>query len=183
MHEVLQALHADHVNLSRLLTLVQRELHKPEQGGDTDYATILDALDYIENYADKVHHVRENEIYARLEQKFPDRAELVDELRTEHRRLGESTLHATQLLSNALNDVVLDKQTVEASVTDFIGIQLQHIGREERDVFPLIDSLFEPADWQHVIAQAAQHAEDPLFGTQTRDRYRTLYASLSAAEE
>lgn len=183
MHEILQALHTDHVNLSRLLTLVQRELDRPaEQGGDTDYATILDVLDYIENYADAVHHPREDQIYGRLAQRHPDRAGLVNELRAEHRQLSEATLHAMRLLSNVLKDVVQEKGTVDASVADFVNAQLRHMGTEEREIFPLIDATFDAADWQHVAAHARQ-VDDPLFGARIRDRYRSLHASLSEARE
>ena len=53
---------------------------------------------------------------------------------------------------------------------------------EEREIFPLIDTVFEPADWQAVTAQI-QRGDDPLFGERTKDRYRALYTSLNAAAD
>ena len=182
MHEVLQALHEDHVNLSRLLTLVKRELERSARGEDIDYSTMLDVLDYIENYADNVHHMHENAIYDRLKQSHPERAAMVDELSNEHRRLSESTLHASQLLSAALNDVIVDRQKVEESVASYVAEQFEHMGMEEREVFPLIQQTFEAADWQYITEQF-QRRDDPLFGAQIENRYRTLYDALSATEE
>ena len=73
MHEILKSLHEDHVNLMRLLTLVRRGLRdEPTHDGDVDYNLILDVLDYIENYADAIHHMRERiKIYARLTRSTP----------------------------------------------------------------------------------------------------------------
>ena len=179
MHKILQSLHVDHVNLMQLLTLVRRELHATEDR-DADYNLIMDVLDYIQNYADAVHHVRENQIYTRLLEAYPDRAPLVERLFSEHKRLQESTIEAITALSNALNDVILDKSSLEGSVENYLIAQQDHMSVEEREMFPLVDSVFAADDWQHV-ATRIDAGEDPLFGAQIKDRYRALYDSLKAA--
>jgi len=181
MHEILQSLHEDHVNLMKLLTSMRRELHGAVQDGDPDYNLLMDALDYIKNHADAVHHVREDQIYARLKQAHQEHAPLVERLMLEHQQLQESTIEAMTVLSNALNDVILDKRTLEDSVENFLIAQQDHMGVEEREVFPLVDSVFEADDWQYVATRI--HAgEDPLFGEQVEDRYQALYMSLTAAD-
>jgi len=179
MHEILKSLHEDHVNLTKLLTLVRREFREPTHDGDVDYTLILDVLDYIENYADAIHHARENQVYARLAQAHPDHTALVERLFKEHQHLQESTLSAVSFLSNALNDVILDKRTVDESVEDYVTAQADHMGAEEREIFPLVDSLFEPSDWEYVAGKI-QAVDDPLFGERIKDRYRSLYGSLSS---
>jgi len=179
MHEILKSLHEDHVNLMKLLTLVRREFREPTHDGDVDYNLILDVLDYIENYADAVHHACENQVYARLAQAYPDHAALVERLFSEHQQLQESTLSASSFLSNALNDVILDKRTVDESVEDYVAAQSEHMSAEEREIFPLVDSVFDPSDWKYVAGQI-QTADDPLFGERIKDRYRSLYESLSS---
>ncbi len=180
MHEILQSLHEDHVNLMKLLTLIRRDLHGATQDGDADYDLISDALDYIQNYADAVHHVRENQIYARLQEAHSEHASLVQRLTEEHHRLQEATIKAITELSNALNDVILDKRTLEENVENYLIAQQNHMSVEEREVFPLIDSVFDDSDWQHVAARV-KAGEDPLFGEQIRSRYQGLYDALRAA--
>lgn len=177
MHGLLQSLHEDHVNLMKLLTLVRRELQPPEQRSP-DYRLILDVLDYIENYADASHHVRENQIYSHLRDTHPEHAALAVRLFDEHEQLAQSTLRAKSTLTDVLNDVILDRSDVDDSVEHYIAAQADHMGSEERQIFPLIESVFGDADWQQ-LGEQMRRAGDPLFGAQIEQRYQALYDALS----
>ena len=182
MHQILQTLHEDHVNLMKLLTLVRRELHATTEESDADYNLISDALDYIQNYADAVHHVRENQIYARLREVHSEHTALVERMTQEHQQLQQATIAAIADLTSALNDVILDKHSLEESVENYLIAQQDHMSVEEREVFPLIDSVFTEDDWQQVAA-SVEADDDPLFGEQIKSRYLSLYESLKAATD
>jgi len=179
MHALLQSLHRDHVNFARLLRLAAAELAACEQGGDPDYRLLEDAISYIEQYADRLHHPREDVIYELLRERYPAHAALVERLHEEHRGLREATLDAQARVGDALNDAFVDRGSVHGPIAAFIERQFAHLAREEAEVFPLLAATFSSADWSEV-GQRLPPGEDPLFGERVRAQYRALYERLVA---
>ncbi len=60
---LLERLHRDHINLARLLDLLERELNEFYAGRESDFDLKVEMLEYIECYAELIHHPTEDRIF------------------------------------------------------------------------------------------------------------------------
>lgn len=180
MHHIMTELHQDHINLARLLQLLQQQVTLLADGEDADLPLMSDIADYIRRYSDGVHHPKEDEIYKVLRLHEGAAGLAIDELLTEHQRLPDVTEEFQQLLDGVLNgDAIISRQGLQDKITAFIEHQYDHMNLEEAEVFPLIHNVLQAADWT-VVEGNIEVAHDPLFGTHVADRYQTLYQYVSA---
>ena len=91
-------LHQDHVNTSKLLVLLQKQMDAFDKGDETDFSLMQNIVDYMSEYTDSVHHPKEDLIYAALENRDPSCKNLVDELHNEHKQLSSLTKALTLIL-------------------------------------------------------------------------------------
>ena len=66
MTELLERLNQDHRHLSRLLNLFDALLDRFHEGNEPDFELMCEMLEYMESYADQVHHPSEEMIFDRL---------------------------------------------------------------------------------------------------------------------
>lgn len=60
---IIEQLHQDHLNLSRLLDVMEIKIQKLKAGEMPNYQLLCDLVEYIGQYADKFHHPREDQLY------------------------------------------------------------------------------------------------------------------------
>ena len=180
MHTLMTELHQDHVNLARLLELLNQQVELLASDDEPDYLLMIDIADYIRRYSDHVHHPREDEIYKVLLTLTDEAKSAVDDLLEEHQRLPAVTTEFYNMLDGILNDgAIISRQELQDKISHFIQVEREHINTEEGTVFPLINNTLQSADWAIVEADMQQY-QDPLFGGQVLERYATIYSRLTA---
>lgn len=177
MTAIMSQLHQDHLNLSRLLDLLKEKSDRLQAGERPDYRLMLDVVNYIVDYADQHHHPLEDQIYTYAASHYPENAARLDAVGQEHRRIGEQTSAFQELLGSILQDTVVPMSQFQQQLDDFIQQQSRHLNQEEGVIFPLLEQVLQPADWE-VLEQQLLSRPDPLFGDQIADEYRHLYKSL-----
>ncbi|MDF2182748.1 hemerythrin domain-containing protein [Neptuniibacter sp. CAU 1671] len=174
---ILQELHQDHINLSRLLNLLEHEVANLQQGEAADLNLLADVIRYISEYADGYHHPREDELYAF----FAGRnAKLDQELGCcvdEHHGLTQHTRILRQTLDDVLNDAVVPMTQLVEQLVLFLEEQKAHLDHEEGQLFPMIRLIAEAEDWA-LLAEELPNRQDPLFGAQLAAEYSALYQAL-----
>ncbi|OQX00750.1 MAG: hypothetical protein BWK73_47725 [Thiothrix lacustris] len=174
MHKIMTDLHQDHVNLAKLLTLLEQQADLLATGGEADLLLMTDIADYIRRYSDQIHHPKEDTIYEVFSARSSDAATVIAGLLVEHQDLPTIT-HAFQgLLDNVINSAILSRQELQGKITAFIEAQKAHLNTEEAELFPLINSTLDAADWVAVEQSVEEHS-DPLFGHQLMERYRNVH--------
>ncbi|HPE61766.1 MAG: hemerythrin domain-containing protein [Thiothrix sp.] len=180
MHTILAQLHQDHINLDRLLKRLEQETQVLMAGGAPDLHLMIEITDYIHEYSDRVHHPRENRVYARLENYDNDQA-IRQELATlyqQHNDLPGLTGSFMHTLDHALHlDMAASRDQLGREIQAFIEAQRGHMNLEEGRVFPLIDHTLTQQDWDLLEVEDMTDA-DPLFG-QTQNHFLNLKAALS----
>lgn len=58
-----------------------------------------------------------------------------------------------------------------------MSLQRKHLDQEEREAFPLIDSLLDEADWEQIEKSLPPH-DDPVFESPDRVRFHNLFSYL-----
>jgi len=179
MHRILAELHQDHVNLSRLLNVLERELYVFRRQGTPDYPLMLDVVDYVENYPDLIHHPREDIIFKVYLERGRKGEETLLRLMDEHQVLVRLSRDMRNLLEQLVQGSIIPRRMLEDAVADYLIRQRGHLDAEEGDVFALLNRALKAEDWER-IAQSIPSAADPLFGEQVNQRYRAIFRQILA---
>jgi len=177
MAEVLETLREDHVNLSALLRLFEKQLEPFEAGEHPDYELLSDVADYCLNYPDLRHHPMEDAVLEKLRDVDPDAAARVGDLEAHHEALRELTRRLLAAIHQILNDAEVDRQAVVKLAQDFLRNYRNHIDAEDSDFFPAAEAALSEVDWAEVANNVAE-LEDPLFGDKVAEEYQMLHRAI-----
>jgi len=178
MLEGLALWNRDHANFAVLLDLFERQLDLFHEGESPDYDLMSDIMFYMTHYTDVVHHPREDLAFARIRERDPDAAVVVDELEAQHvvlKASGEALIHA---LDDIVNGSITSRDQLETPARKYLETFRSHMGREEEVLVPLVTGLLRPRDWSAIDAEIS-HVEDPLFGKNVDERYAALRAQIA----
>lgn len=177
MTRLLDRLNQDHRRLARLLDLLDALLDRFHDGGEPDYEMMCEMLEYLENYADQVHHPAEELIFERLTSQGHERREVLDVLHRQHNLLGQMNRRFRQSLEGIVHEEVLLRVDVERQGRELVNTLRDHLNLEEAEAFPYARERLTEEDWQAIEA-AAPNVDDPLFGDPDPARFRSLYQHL-----
>ncbi len=177
MEAILQKLHDDHINFDKLLNVLEGQLHLLEDCEVPDLDTALDAVRYMKEYPDHVHHPMENTIFRYFLEHYEPTHERIHDLLLEHDDMPQLTDRLFEVLQNALAAVPQERQELCAILEEYISIQRKHIDREEAHVYPMLDSKLGKEDWQQIDRVIAK-VEDPLFGKDVHESYERLLSQI-----
>lgn len=174
MNSLISQIHQDHVHMARILKLIESEIDALVAEEPRDLEVLDDSLRYLINYADKIHHAKEDIIFHRLQQLDPGSSELIENIFSEHLELfRKGTEFQTLVQAVEVGDFVLRDQIV-ATGSDYVRTLYSHMKKEEENLLEkareiLSDEDFANLDLDHVAAT------DPLFGEEIQKEYRELY--------
>ncbi len=100
METLLDKLHLDHINISRLLDILDEQIRRYGRGQTPDYPLIVDILRYMEDYPDTVHHPREDMMFGRMRDRGVDMEmeTTLRDLEQQHRDIREKSLNFLEAL-------------------------------------------------------------------------------------
>ena len=165
--------HADHVNFSRLLNLLEKQLQQLHDARRPDYGLMLDIMYYITHYSDALHHPKEDLVFARIKKRDASVGQTVDELTNQHARLRDMGEALVRALDDVVNGSIVSRERIESTARAYISAFRAHMGTEEADMLPLAARLLTDEDWTGIDAAIANF-DDPLFGAHVDDRYCSL---------
>jgi hemerythrin-like domain-containing protein len=165
--------HAEHVNFSQLLTLLEQQLARFHADAHPDYALMLDVVDYLRHYPDRIHHAREDIAFARLAERDPSLRVRINRLLQEHRVIARAGDELLRLLNDVADEAVVLREDVETAVATYLVYYRHHLATEEREIMPRAATLLTAQDWS-AVAAAAPVGRDPLFGDAAEARYQAL---------
>ncbi len=173
MINTLEKLHGDHKNFAKLLTFLEKQHHLLEECEHSDLISILDAIKYMKEYPDYIHHPLENVIFEYFIANYDDVREEIIELLHEHEEMPKLTNKLLEMLQGALADVPQDRDELCAYLKEYISIQKEHMNQEEASVYPILNSKLDEKDWKKIDTELA-HVADPLFGENVKKSYQGL---------
>jgi hemerythrin-like domain-containing protein len=172
--------HREHMRFARLLDFVEKEMSEFHFGGQPDYELMREAVHYLQHYASRFHHPREDVAFERMVERYPDKRVAIARLQQEHRVIEVAGNDLLNYLDSILEDTVVPRDKVEAAAATYLVYYRHHLATEEAEILPLAAELLTPDDWAAVVA-AIPAGPDPLFGNDINARYRDLYAQISHA--
>lgn len=176
--DAVKAWRTEHAYFRRLLALLHKQLDVFHGGERPNYELMLDIVSYLREYSDRVHHPREDVAFDRLAQRAPELALPLARLKQEHRVIARAGEALVGHLDAILSDAVVPRAEVEMAVATYLVYYGNHIAKEEEDVLARAAEQLGAEDWA-AVRDAAQHGQDPLFGDQPEERFRSLRRQIA----
>ncbi len=177
--EAIEIIQAEHRALGAVL---QTALALVERAGDhaPDFRALRAMLFYIDEFPEKLHHVKETRIlFAKLRERAPEAGAVLDRLDREHLH-GEEAIHRLEHALLAYEMLGAPRRPVfVAALQNYARFYFEHMAAEERDVLPLAAHALSDADWAE-IDEAFRANRDPLTGHAPDEPYRQLFALIAA---
>ena len=175
-------LQKEHIDFAKLLDLLEAQIGMFHRGERPDYDLMLDIFYYMTHYPDRFHHPKEDLAFARLAERDSSTRLAVEELARQHRVIAESGSRFLDNLNAALAGAMLKRESVEIPALEYVTFYRNHMKMEERELFPLARTRLADDDWIR-IGVAIESTEDPLFGPQVEQRYRTIHQQITRAAQ
>ena len=180
--QALRIISEDRNNLWRLATSIEQLAQDIEGGAPLDPAFFNSVFDYIEQFTDRSHQPRKDDVLFRiLRLRSLDAAAILDGLQEEHRD-GPARLKALRV---RMAEVANGQSASSAFAVDlrvFTTDLKSHIRADEKLLLPLARKELTDEDWVEIDRAALDH-NDPLFGDRAKGEFRELFhriASLAA---
>ncbi|HVO88146.1 MAG TPA: hemerythrin domain-containing protein [Casimicrobiaceae bacterium] len=178
MQDTLTLWHADHVNFARLLNLLEDEVQRLHDGSSPDYELMLDIMYYMTHYPDMLHHRKEDIVFGRVRERDTSVASLIDQLISQHGHLREIGADMVRGLDDIVNGSITPRERIESMARSYVSGFRKHMEVEETDILPLAARLLTDRDWAEIDAEI-ENFEDPLFGSQVKERYAGLREQIA----
>jgi len=182
MSQVLEALHNDHRNYSRLLALLKNDIDILQHSEDPDFIRLYDIMNYMTNFPDVSHHPIEEIIFAALEQKAPASTEQIKQQNSEHRQINKLGMSLKEKLQLVTSGSILSRDSIINAANDYYQLLTNHINIEEGQLFPIVENVFTTEDWALLDLQI-NDMEDPLFGDAVQEQFTDLYTRITVEEK
>lgn len=170
---LLAQLRQDHLNVATLLEMIEQELAAFDAGDSPDYEVMFDVMHYLNNYPDEIHHPNEDLLFQRLLDRDSALRATIETLFEEHERLAKRGYELQLLLEQIVGDAFVERAVVHDKLSAYLSLFKNHIGTEEREVFPGAERALGTRDWLALNAEFAERA-DPLFGDIIAHEYQAI---------
>jgi hemerythrin-like domain-containing protein len=177
MHPVVHRLHRDHEHLDEVLDLLERHVDAFHDGDPIDFELIAMVLEYLADYADRVHHRIEDQLFAPLQDRDDDIGPLARQVMQQHPHLSSRTRQLQSTIEGVVHDAVVTREELEQQARAFIGLQREHLRLEENRLLPRLEVMVGGAALD-AAAAALPDQEDPVFGAHLRERFLSLFERL-----
>jgi hemerythrin-like domain-containing protein len=180
MHPVLHRLHRDHEHLDQVLDLLESHVDAFHEGEPIDFELIAMVLEYLADYADRVHHRLEDQVFAPLRDRSDELGAVVRQVMEQHPHLSGRTRQFQSTIEGVVHDAVVTREELEQQARAFIGLQREHLRLEENRVLPRLEVVVGTPTLDAAAALLPAE-DDPVFGAQRRDRFLSLFERLRQA--
>ncbi len=174
MADAIRILQAEHVNMAKVLAVLDAEMKVFHELGKLDLDLLFTIIDYIESFPDEFHHPKEERLlFDVLARRNPQAKPLIDELRAQHSE-GKELIAGLKAAVEALSiEAPMNKAEFEKTVSDYTAFVREHMRKEETALFPLARESLEAEDWSAIDREFAEN-EDPMFSGAVDERYQEL---------
>lgn len=141
-----------------------------------DHTLLASMIDYIAEMPDKLHHPKEDRIFAALRRKTHEVDAQLDVLEGEHQRAVPATSALDRALVHYLQAGADGFAGFRDAVQAYAGAEFKHMSMEERYIFPKARQHLDAADWEAINEDFSRNS-DPWAGLD--DRFVKLFHQIA----
>ncbi|OGA42209.1 MAG: hypothetical protein A3G24_13010 [Betaproteobacteria bacterium RIFCSPLOWO2_12_FULL_62_13] len=176
MHNAAIAIIKDeHQTLSTVVEALQLVVRAMRVGwAQADFALLSAMLYYIDTFARRYHHPKEEDYLFKLLRMRTSAANgVIEELQAEHVQSGQMMASLAKLLVHYQGGSPGGLDEFSSAVDAYAALLSSHLQKEEMQIIPIAIDHLIAADWE-TISAAFQANLDPLFGDQATREFRRL---------
>ena len=177
MNKMLKMLNQEHINICRLMDVLDSQTRLLEENGRANLQLITDIIEYISNYPDLYHHPREDLIFELLRHKDKEIIPIIDHLLDEHKMLTVTAINLAERLGHLHANEKKHIQVLAELLRKYINLTLSHMDIEESKLFPRAKQVLTDKDLAE-IDKGFVYKDDPLFGKVIYKQYQHIYDSI-----
>lgn len=169
---------SEHRNLAAVLHSMEKLIEEIGNGKQANFAIFHGLFTYIDRFLDRYHHPKENNyLFPRLLEKAPDTKDLIEELGQQHKK-GEILFVEMLKALSAFEFSGMDEfETFQAAVLRYTAFEREHALKEEREILPRAQQVFDSKDWEVVDAAFGEN-NDPMFGNVWSAEFSDLFTKI-----
>jgi branched-chain amino acid transport system ATP-binding protein len=180
MSQALAIIQREHRALAAVLYTLDHVLADIRAGKVApDFAFFDAVLSYVQDFPDRFHHPKEDEVlFPLIVKRAPEVKPVIEELQAQH----HDGVRLTSDLKWKLDAWKADPKAFAAfdeAARKFIDWQRKHMGHEERTVLPAAREKLTAADWIGADAAFADN-DDPIFGKNPKQVYDQLLSKIAS---
>lgn len=177
--DALTLISQEHSNMWRLATTIDQVAGDMEAGAPLETAFFEAALDYIDQFVDRMHHPKEDDyLFRLLRLRSVEAAEVLAALEADHRQGPGNLAQLRTQLAAAAQGQLPAAALVEALRRYTAGLK-SHIKMEEQHVLPLARKVLQPQDWKEIDVAFRNHS-DPVFSDESKAEFRELFHRIAS---
>ncbi|MES2757555.1 MAG: hemerythrin domain-containing protein [Pseudomonadota bacterium] len=177
-HPGTRVIHEEHDRMWAVLQGMRHFVRATAGGAKPPACKVFRAmLLYIVDYPEKLHHPKEEQLFALLRQRTGSVDDEIAQLGAQH-EAGEAMVRE---LEHMLTQYELDREAGFApfarAVEDYCAFSFEHMRLEEDIVLPAADRYLTEQDWNKVDRWFAAN-RDPLAGTAYKEGFDRLFSLI-----
>ena len=147
---------------------------------EPDFALFEAVLSYVQDFPDRYHHPKEDEVlFPLIVKRAPEVKTLIEELQAQHHEGVRLTSDLKWKLDAWKKAPAQGFAGFDAAAQKFIDWQRKHMAKEERTVMPAAREKLQPADWAAADAAFVDN-DDPIFGANPKKVYDQLLSKIAS---
>jgi len=177
-----EALKKDHRVIEKMLDVLEKISKKMEKGDNVPSELLKKASDFIRNFADNYHHMKEEDLlFKAMEQKgFPIEGGPIAIMLGEHNDgRGYARALAEGVEKYASGDSGAKKVIID-NARNYAGLLAQHIQKEDNILYMMADNIL-PEDFQNELLDKFDKVEKEKLSDRGRQYYVDLVDELDKA--
>ena len=184
MSNAIQTIHDEHRSIAAVLHAL-KQLAKDAENPDIEprFDVFRAMIYYIDQFPERLHHPKEDKyLFARLEERAPEAADLIEELRAEHVLGAQLIRDLEQALVGLEVGWAGGPQAFRKAVDAYAEFHWSHMRKEENQLLPLAERHFTSGDWREIDAAFAGN-EDPIADLREQDFQKLFSRIVTLAPE
>lgn len=169
----------EHRLIERMIAVLETAAARLEAGQEVRVELFLEAVDFIKNFADGVHHMKEEGVLFKTmnQHGMPVEEGPIAVMLSEHeqgrgftRALNEAANHMVEGDGSGIAEVI-------SSARGYAALLRQHIGKEDNILFPMADRIIPISNHEQVLMDF-ETIEHEQVGEGVHDKYLALVIAL-----
>jgi len=181
MADLLKQLLADHANFARAIHALAHQAELTRTGQRPDFQVVNGIVAYFRDYAQRVHHPKEDLLYNTLKDRAPTNTRGIYDLLATHAGLPARLEEVEGAAAVLERDSRASGQDFRHKVHDFAAYELAHMKQEEAEFLPYALKWLRPEDWAWVDSPF-KDTQDPIFGDQLTAPLQGLLRTILASD-
>ncbi len=179
MSRVIDRLLSEHVNLGRLVRLLDRQPSLLVSPDAPNIGLIVDTLLYLTKFPDVTHHPLEDRIVERLRARDALSAGLADEIEAQHVTLARQGAALLDDLEGAVRQDTMSPEGAAANIRLYAERLRHNMAVEELALFPVAVRELDDGDWRLIEPMATTGTPDPLSDALMQTRFAELRRAIA----